>query len=199
MSDNNSVCRKCRRIGSKLMLKGDRCSTPKCAFTKRPYAPGATGNSRGSKLSDFGVQLKEKQKAKSIYNLRENQFHNYYLKASKTKEASGEKLIQFLETRLDNVVFRLGLASTIRNARQVVGHKNILVNGNVLDIPSYQLRKGEKVEPKKKENYKLFKTEIPVWLKFDKGKLSGEIINDPKRSEINTDINEDLIVEFYSR
>lgn len=199
MSNLNIQCRKCRHEGEKLFLKGERCISPKCAVLKRPYAPGAHGTARQPKLSDYGKQLLVKQKAKAIYGVRETQFRNYYDKASKTKEATGEKLLQLLETRLDNVVFKLGFTSSLRQARQLVGHGKILVNGKKLDIPSYQLREKEKIEPIKKEGFKLNAVDLPVWLKLEKGKLIGEIIKIPSRDEIVVNIDEGLIVEFYSR
>ena len=199
MSKSNSVCKRCRREGSKLFLKGGRCLTPKCSFGKRSYAPGANSSTRPSKLSDYGIQLREKQKTKTIYKIREKQFKNYFIKASKSKEASGEKLMQFLESRLDNVVYKLGFSSSSRHARQLVQHKKIKVNGKVVDIPSYALSEKDKIEVVDREGYKLHKSEIPIWLKLDKGKLIGEVIKVPSRKDIVSDINEDLIVEFYSR
>jgi len=199
MSSNNAVCRKCRREGDKLFLKGERCLSPKCSFTKRSYAPGARGQHRPGKLSDYGVQLRAKQGAKAIYKVREKQFKNYYEKASKTKEASGSKLLQLLETRLDNVVYKLGFSQSVRQARQMVRHKKFKVNNKIVDIPSYNVEINEKIEPKNKEGIKLSKNEVPVWLKLDKGNLSGELVKLPAREEITAQINEDLIVEFYSR
>jgi len=199
MSEKNIVCRKCRREGEKLFLKGDRCMSAKCSFVKRSYIPGQHGTARVGKLSDFGVQLREKQKTKAIYGIRETQFSNYYKKASKTKQATGEKLLQSLEARLDNIVYRLGFAASRRQARQMVSHKMFLVNEKRVNIPSYQLKEKDKIEPIKKEGYKLFKTEIPTWLKLEKGKLVGELAKIPSRGEIETNINEGLIVEFYSR
>jgi len=194
-----NVCRRCRREGVKLFLKGDRCLSPKCSFTRRSYVPGSSGTGRSAKLSDYAIQLREKQKAKSLYNLRENQFQNYYLKASKSKEASGEKILQMLETRLDNVVYHLGFANSLRSARQLVNHKKIKVNGKIVNIPSFSLREKMKIEPVVKTGFKIFKSEVPVWLKLDKANFCGEVVKVPMRSEISTDINEALIVEFYSR
>lgn len=196
---NNAVCRKCRREGKKLFLKGEKCFSAKCPFTRRPYAPGSKGVVRGVKLSDYGCQLREKQKAKVIYGLKEQQFRNYYKKAAKIKEATGEKLLQFLERRLDNVVYHLGFASSHRQARQMVSHKKFLVNDKKNNIPSHQLKEKDKIEPVDKKNFKLNKSEIPIWLKLDKKNLIGQLIKIPSREEIQTDLEEDLIVEFYSR
>lgn len=194
-----AVCRKCRREGTKLFLKGDRCLSPKCSFTRRSYFPGLHGSARKVRLSDYGLQLREKQKTKTIYGLRERQFKKYYQQAMKTKKATGEKLLQFLETRLDNVVYRLGFASSIRQARQMVGHKNIMVNGKKINLPSYLVKAKDKIEPREKKNFPLSKTNLPVWLKLDKKNLLGEVVKIPSRQEISTDINEELIVEFYSK
>lgn len=199
MSLQKNVCKRCRRENVKLFLKGERCLSPKCSFTRRSYPPGYPTKTRSGKISDYGVQLREKQKAKSIYGLRETQFKNYYTKASKTKEASGEKLIQMLEMRLDNVVYRAGFAISTRQARQMVRHGKFLVNNKKIDIPSYSLKIKDKIELIKKEGAKLYKTEMPVWLKMDNAKYSVEIIKIPTRQEIAADIDEELIVEFYSR
>lgn len=195
----NSVCKRCRRENKKLFLKGERCASPKCSFSRRSYAPGYPSKTKSGKISDYGLQLREKQKAKSIYGLRETQFKNYYTKASKTKGASGEKLIQFLETRLDTVVHRSGFATSGRHARQMVKHGKFLVNGKNVDIPSYQLKEKDVVELINKKDVKLNKTELPVWLKIDNAKYSIEIIKIPSREEILTEVDEGLIVEFYSR
>jgi small subunit ribosomal protein S4 len=199
MAKENPVCKRCRREGKKLFLKGERCLTPKCSFTKRSYAPGSSSTSRPSKLSDYGVQLREKQKAKTRYGVREKQFENYYLKAAKTKEARGEKLLQFLELRLDNIVYKIGLGASMRQARQLVKHGKIKVNDKKVDIPSYQVSEKDIIKPVDKSIIKLTKTEIPVWLKFNKGDLTAEIVKIPSRTEIDSDISEGLIVEFYSR
>lgn len=195
----NTVCRKCRREGAKLFLKGERCFTPKCGFTRRSYAPGSHVNTRAPKLSDYGKQLREKQKAKAIYRIRERQFHNYYKKASKTKAATGEKLMQLLETRLDHVVFSLGFANSIRQSRQMISHKKFAVNNKKINIPSYLVKVGDKIEPRHKKDLKINKTEVPLWLKLDKNNLTGEVIKIPSRTEIKSEIDEGLIVEFYSR
>jgi len=194
-----SVCKKCRREGIKLFLKGERCLSPKCAFTRRSYAPGSAGTSRSQKPSDYCLQLREKQKAKAIYNLRERQFSNYYKKAAKPKQSSGERLMQLLETRLDNAVYKSGYTPSIISARQLIRHKKILINGKNVNIPSYQLKIGEKISPAKKEAIKLVKSDIPLWIKFNKNDLSAEIIKIPSLKEINSEINEDIIVKYYSR
>lgn len=199
MALKSAVCRKCRREGSKLFLKGERCFTPKCSVMKRTYAPGTSPTARAPKLSDFGKQLREKQKAKAIYGIREKQFKNYYLKAMKTKGSTGETMMQYLELRLDSVIFKLGFARSMREARQIVGHKKIKVNGKPVNIPSYQLREKDIIEPVKKEFINLTKTEVPVWLKLDKTKLSGEIVKLPTKDDMKADVDEAVIVEFYSR
>jgi small subunit ribosomal protein S4 len=195
----NSVCKRCRRENKKLLLKGDRCASPKCSFSRRSYAPGYPSKTKSGKISDYGMQLREKQKAKSIYGLREIQFKNYYVKASKTKEASGEKLIQLLETRLDNVVHRAGFTTSGRHARQMVRHGKFRVNGKKVDIPSYQLKEKDVIELINKKDVKLTKTELPVWLKINSADYTIEIVKIPSREEILTEIDEGLIVEFYSR
>lgn len=193
------VCRKCRREGAKLFLKGSRCMGPKCSFTRRSYAPGAHGDVRFSKLSEYGKQLREKQKAKNIYSLRETQFHNYFKKASKNKEATGEVLLQLLEQRLDNVVYRLGFAPSRNSARQIVLHGKIMVNGKKVDIVSSQVKAKDIIEPAPKTKLNLLKTEIPTWLELDKKNSRGKVVKLPSREELSSDINEELIVEFYSR
>ncbi|OGD67992.1 30S ribosomal protein S4 [Candidatus Berkelbacteria bacterium RIFCSPHIGHO2_12_FULL_36_9] len=199
MPVGNNVCTNCRREGAKLFLKGDRCLSLKCSFTKRSYGPGSHGGARRGKVSDYGKQLREKQKAKSVYNIRERQFQNYYTKAAKTKEATGEKLLQLLETRLDNVVYRLGFALSLRQARQFVSHKKILVNAKKVNIPSYHLIVGDEIEPFKKDGFKTVNVKPPVWLKLDKKNLTGKVAKIPAINEIETDIDEGLIVEFYNR
>ena len=195
----NAVCRKCRREGMKLFLKGEKCFSSKCPFTRRPYPPGARGQVKSIKLSDYGKQLREKQKAKRIYGLNERQFRRYFLQSAKHKEATGEVLLQLLERRLDNLVYRLGFASSRRNARQMVSHGLFLVNNKKVDIPSYQVKVKDVIEPKKKEGIELHKREIPSWLKLDKKKLQGEVIKIPEKEDLPQEIDQSLIVEFYSR
>lgn len=193
------VCKKCRREGIKLFLKGERCYSAKCAFTRRSYAPGTQGQGKFSKLSEYGKQLREKQKAKRIYGLRETQFANCFSKASKNKQATGDVLIQLLEKRLDNVVYKLGFASSLKQARQFVNHGLYLVNGKKIDIPSYLVKIKDVIEPALKDDFKLNKTNLPSWLKIDAKKIKGEILNDPSKDDFPKEINSDLIVEFYSR
>ncbi len=195
----HAECRKCRREGEKLFLKGERCFSPKCSFTRRSYAPGIQGQSKFSKLSEYGKQLREKQKAKRIYRLRETQFANYFSKASKNKEATGEALIQLLEKRLDNVVYKLGFAASLNQARQFVSHGRILVNSKKVNIPSFSVKIKDTIEPIIKENFKLNKNNMPAWLKIDAKKLQGEILNNPTSEDFPKEINPELIVEFYSR
>ncbi len=205
MKDN--VCKKCRREGVKLFLKGERCLTPKCSIVRRSYAPGEHGM-RPIRLSDFGVQLREKQKVRKIYGISERQFRNYFKKADRKEGITGDILFQLLEMRLDNVVYRLGLASSRRQARILIDHGHFLINGKKVDIPSYQVREGDKIEIKKrsKESFlfkqltkKLSKYNPPSWLKLDSKKLKGEVLKIPERKEIDANIDESQIVEFYSR
>lgn len=195
---NNKSCRICRREGKKLFLKGERCNLPKCSVVKRAYPPGAKGLTRGRKPSDYSIQLREKQRAKAIYGLREKQFKNYYIDASTSKSATGEKLMQNLECRLDNVILKLGLTKTQRQARQIVGHGHILVNNKKINIPSYSVKAKDTISIKK-INIKPNNIDFPIWLKFNKQKMTGEVLRKPARNEIGTDINEQLIVEYYSR
>ncbi|MCL5795500.1 MAG: 30S ribosomal protein S4 [Patescibacteria group bacterium] len=193
------VCRKCRREGLKLFLKGERCFSAKCAFIRRSYSPGTQGQGKFSKLSEYGKQLREKQKTKRIYGVREAQFVNYFSKASKNKQATGDALIQLLEKRLDNAVYKLGFTSSLRQARQNVSHGLYLVNGKKINIPSYSLGVKDIVEPRQKDNFKLIKTDVPAWLKLDNKKIKGEVVSEPEKDSFPKDINADLIVEFYSR
>lgn len=196
---SNSVCRKCRREGTKLFIKGTRCQGAKCAFTKRSYAPGPHGEGKFVKISEYGKQLREKQKAKRIYSLRERQFYNYFKKASKNKEATGEVLLQLLESRLDNIVYKLGLAHSRRQARQIITHGNLIVNKKKLTIPSYLVKPKDVIKLKDNSKLDLAKTNALSWLKFDKKDSSGEVIKLPDGQELPNDIDSQLIVEFYSR
>lgn len=195
----NAVCRLCRREQNKLFLKGDRCNTPKCSFTRRPYGPGKSGQTRHGKFSDYAKQLRAKQKAKTIYNLLETQFKNYYLEASKTKGKTGESLLQLIERRLDNVVYRLAFTKTRSAARQLVSHRKIMLNGKIVNIPSYLVKINDKVEIVDKNFKPSNKSDIPVWIKYDNKNLSGAIVKLPSREEMEQEIDEQLIVEFYSR
>lgn len=208
-SEGNPVCRKCRREGVKLYLKGDKCYSPKCAVSRRPYPPGQHGSGKGgrpSKLSDYGIQLREKQKMRRIYGVREGQFRNYIAEAVRRPGVTGDILLQLLEMRLDNIVYRLGLASSRAQARQFVSHRHILVNGKRVNIASYQVRAGDAVEVAEgaqKIAPLLAAVEgtkgWPAWVQFDANQMKGTIVSAPIRDEIDTDVQESLIVEFYSR
>ena len=202
-----SVCRLCRREGIKLYLKGSRCETEKCAVEKRAYPPGQHGQER-SKFSEYGVQLREKQKVKRIYGVLEKPFRNYFFAADKKKGVTGENLLQSLELRFDNVIYRMGLAPSRNAARQLVRHKHFTVNGKKMDVPSYILKQGDIIAPnpnkgKKKpvneaiENIKS-KT-LPEWLAFDTDSKQGIIQGMPTREDVKLPIEEQLIVELYSR
>jgi len=198
-------CRLCRREGQKLFLKGERCYSVKCAMEKRSYAPGQHGQSR-KKISEYGVQLREKQKAKRFYGLQETQFRNLFEKAEKKKGITGENLLVMLETRMDNVVFRLGFASSRKEARQLVTHGHFVVNGKKLDIPSAMLSAGDVIKVKEKStNSPKFKEikdmaiSVPAWVTVDVEKLEGKIVTLPRREDIDTPIAEHLIVELYSK
>ncbi len=201
-------CKLCRRAGEKLMLKGERCGSPKCAMVKRNYPPGFHGPKGRGKISDYGQQLLEKQKAKRIYNLLEKQFKLTFLEAQKMKGNTGDNLLQLLEMRLDNVIYRLGLAASRAQARQLVNHGLFAVNGRGVNIPSYTVKEGDIVEVKKnKKNAKIFKNienkikpeNIPGWLNFDVKKLSAKVLHKPNIEDIRANINTQMIVEFYSR
>ena len=203
----HSVCRICRREGMKLFLKGTRCETEKCAFERRGYAPGQHGQKR-RKDTEYGLQLREKQKVKRIYGLLERQFRRYFSIASRKKGVTGETLLQLLEQRLDNTVFRMGFAESRRQARQVVRHGMILVNGKKVDIPSYTLKMGDKIaiQEKFKDNTALKrsletlqKRGVPEWLEVDSGALSGTFKKVPTKDEIALPVQEQLIVELYSK
>ncbi len=202
-----SVCRLCRREGIKLYLKGSRCETEKCAIEKRAYPPGQHGQER-SKFSEYGVQLREKQKVKRIYGVLEKPFRNYFFAADKKKGVTGENLLQSLELRFDNVIYRMGLAPSRNAARQLVRHKHFTVNGKKMDVPSYILRQGDIITPnpikgKKKpvneaiENIK--NKTLPEWLAFDTDSKQGIIQGMPTREDVKLPIEEQLIVELYSR
>ncbi len=202
-----SVCRICRREGMKLYLKGTRCETEKCAFERRGYAPGQHGQKR-RKDTEYGLQLREKQKVKRIYGVLERQFRRYFSIASSKKGVTGETLLQLLEQRLDNTVYRMGFAESRRQARQVVRHGMILVNGKKVDIPSYTLKAGDKIAvlDKFKENTgvkrsleTLQKRGVPEWLEVDTGVLAGTFKKIPTKDEIALPVQEQLIVELYSK
>jgi small subunit ribosomal protein S4 len=200
------VCRLCRREGMKLFLKGERCYTEKCAIEKRNFPPGQHGKTRKAKLAGYGVQLREKQKVKRIYGVLEDQFRRYFESADRTRGITGETLLQLLERRFDNVIYRLGLATSRAQARQLVRHGHFLVNGKKVDIPSYSLRAGDVVTVKTasaKNPTIVHAMEevkgrgIPAWLTFDDG--GGKVMSLPTREQINLPVQEQLIVELYSK
>lgn len=200
-------CRLCRREGSKLFLKGDRCYTDKCAMERRAYAPGEAGRKR-VKENEYLLQLREKQKTKRIYGVLEKQFRAYYELASRKQGITGENLLGILETRLDNVVYRLGFAKSRAEARQQVRHGHIHVNGRRVNIPSFRVRPGDliSVAPKAKEMLVIKsalisneRVQVPAWLEVDIEKLQGSVLTLPQRDQIDLDIREQLIVELYSK
>lgn len=202
-----AVCRLCRREGEKLFLKSDRCYTDKCAIERRKYPPGQHWQSR-PKPSDYGLQLREKQKLKRLYGVLERQFRRYFEIASRKKGVTGEALLQLLELRLDNIVNRLGFASGIRQARQLVTHGHVLVNGRKVNIPSYNLRAGDVIEIREKsKNLELIKESlekaqhrgIPSWLELDATNMRGKVLRVPSRDEIPVVAREQLVVELYSK
>lgn len=202
-----AVCRLCRREGMKLYLKGDRCYSDKCAFVTKQAAPGQHGTSR-KKVSEYGTQLREKQKVKRIYGVNEKQFRIYYAKAARRGGVTGENLLQLLERRLDNVVYRLGMASSRVDARQLVRHGHFTVDGKKVNIPSFLVKEGNVVEIKegsrKSPKFEAIAAAIahrnpPSWLELDKENLVGRVAALPKREDVDLPINEQLIVELYSR
>lgn len=204
---NGPVCRLCRRDGVKLFLKGERCYTSKCAIERRKYAPGQHGQ-RQRKLANYGVQLREKQKLKRIYRVLERQFRSYFKEAVRRKGVTGEILLQLLEMRLDNVVYRLGFGLSRRQARQLVNHAHFTVNGKKVNIPSYQVRPGDVIAVRESSKQAGAITEainatggrrVPEWLTVDVAAMSGTVGAKPTREQIDTQVNEALIVEFYSR
>lgn len=201
------VCRLCRREGSKLFLKGDRCFTDKCAVDRRPYPPGQHGQRR-TKFTEYGIRLREKQKVSRIYGVLERQFRRYFKEADRTKGVTGENLLSLLERRLDSVCYRLGFASTRAEARHTVRHKHVSVNGRTVNIPSYRVRPGDVVQVREagrkmaRVNSALDAAEkrgIPTWLELNRGEFAGSVKSHPHREEITLPIQEQLIVEFYSR
>lgn len=201
------LCKLCRREGEKLFLKGNRCYTEKCSIERRKYAPGQHGQGRG-KLSDYGIQLREKQKVRRIYGVMENQFRIYFQKASRMKGITGEVLLQLLERRLDTVVFRMGFALNRREARLIVKHRHFLVNGRIADIPSHLLRSGDVIEvaessrqiPSINESLSIAEHRgIPNWLDVDMKNFKGKFVRIPTREEMQLPVQEQLIVELYSK
>lgn len=200
-------CRLCRREGAKLFLKGDRCYSASCAMNRRAVAPGQHGVAR-KKVTEYGTQLREKQKIKRIYGLCEKQFHKYYEEADRQKGVTGANMLQLLERRLDNVVYRMGIGLSRSQARQLVNHAHITVNGKTVNIPSYIVKAGDVVAVKEnKAGNKFFKElkerkpngTLPKWLEFDLASLSGKVIALPEREDIAMDVREQLVVELYSK
>ncbi len=204
---NDAVCKRCRALGTKLFLKGERCFTAKCAFEKRPYAPGKNKASR-KKITSYGEHLKEKQKAKAVYGILERQFRKYFFEAKKKKGETGINLVQLLESRLDNIVFRAGIASSRKEARRLVSHGHITVNGRKVNIPSYLLRKGdtislsEKIKAKEEIKSKFednSRRGVASWISTDIDKLSATLVDIPTKEDIQPPFNENAIVELYSK
>ena len=202
-----SVCRLCRREGAKLYLKGTRCYTKKCSFERRPSPPGQHAVRR-RKVGEYGLQLREKQKVRRVYGVLERQFRNYFRVASTHSGVTGEYLLRSLELRLDNVVFRMGFASSRAQARQLVGHGHFAVNGIPTNIPSFQLKPGDKIEVREsRRSREPFKTaketlknhQAPEWLSIDAANLAGTVSDVPRRDQMPLDLNEQLVVEYYSR
>ena len=201
------VCRLCRREGAKLFLKGSRCYTKKCAFERRPSPPGQHGVRR-RKVGDYGLQLREKQKVRRIYRVLERQFRNYFDVAESRPGVTGENLLRLLELRLDNVVFRLGIAASRDQARQLVCHGHFAVNGRPTNVPSYQVKPGDLIavresrrdrEPFKLAKESLRSVSVPEWLTIDPATLTGTIAAAPRRDQMPLELNEQLVVEYYSR
>ncbi len=202
------VCKLCRREGVKLYLKGEKCFKDSCPIQRRPYPPGEHGRERRKKLIGYGQQLREKQKVKRLYGLLEKQFKNYFKQAERQKGITGENLLRLLERRLDNVVYRLGLASSRAQARQIVLHGHIKVNGRKVNIPSFLVKVGDEIELVEKMRKNVFVQSsltlstgrgIPEWISFDKENFKGKILRMPVRDDIDANINEHLIVELYSK
>ena len=198
-------CKLCRREGQKLFLKGERCYSSKCAIERRNYAPGQHGQAR-KKQSEYGLQLREKQKAKRFYGVPETQFRNLFEKAAKKQGKTGENLMIFLETRLDNVVFRLGFAASRKEARQLVTHGHFTINGKKADIPSMEVKAGDVIKVKERsvsspkfKEIKEMSITVPSWMTVDVDKLEGKVVAMPRREDIDTPIAEHLIVELYSK
>jgi small subunit ribosomal protein S4 len=204
---NDAVCRICRREGLKLFLKGSRCYSRKCAFERRSTPPGMN-TMRRRKVSEFGLQLREKQKVRKSYSVLERQFRNYFHKASASKGMTGEALLRMLEMRLDNTVYRMGFASSRAQARQLVSHGHFAVNGRPTNVPSFGVKVGDRVEVREsrrsREYFKIAgetmkSAQIPEWVSVDPTKLSGSVLAEPAREQMPLEFNEQLVVEYYSR
>ncbi|MEG1751777.1 MAG: 30S ribosomal protein S4 [Clostridia bacterium] len=198
-------CRECRREGCKLFLKGERCTTKKCAMERRPVVPGQHGASR-KRISEYGIQLREKQKVKKTYGILEKQFHGYYVEAERQRGKTGENMLMLIERRLDNVCYRMGIGSSRSECRQIVNHAQITVNGKTVNIPSYLVNMNDEIAIKaNKTNLEMFKElrgmkiVMPKWLEFNSDELKGKVVSLPTRADIDMDIKEHLIVELYSK
>lgn len=203
----DASCRLCRREGEKLFLKGERCYTDKCSVARRPYAPGQHAQQR-KKVSEYGLQLREKQKAKRFYGILESQFRKYFVMAAKSRGITGERLLQILESRLDNVVYRLGMATSRPEARQLVRHGHFTVNGSKVNIPSYLTKAGDVIALKdKSKSLDKFKEiqeiagskVVPGWLEFDAENMTGKVVTPCSREDVDLPVQEHLIVELYSK
>ncbi len=207
-SYNGPSCRLCRREAMPLMLKGQRCMTDKCALKKKKYPPGMP-KKRRSKFSEYGMQLREKQKIKRNYGLREGQFRDIFERASRMRGVTGDNMLSLLERRLDNVVYRMGFASSRSQARQIVSHRHVMVNGNIVDIPSFRVKEGILVEARDKyknnvmikDSIKLSKAtnSVPEWLDVDTEKITGKVLRLPTRQDVLTEFKERMVVELYSK
>src|SRR4051812_4022503 len=208
MARNLDKCRHCRREGEKLFLKGEKCFTDKCPVERRAYAPGQHGQKSGARMSDYGKQLREKQKVRHIYGLLERQFRKTYAEAARSKGVTGERLLQLLESRLDSVAYRMGFGASRSEARQIVRHNAVLVNGKRVNIPSYQIRPGDVVEiaAKAKSQLRIKAASeaaesrgLPEWMEVDTKGLKGTFKSNPARADLSSTINESLIIELYSK
>ena len=199
------VCRFCRREGAKLYLKGERCYTPKCAIERRAFAPGIHGQARRRKVSDYGLQLRAKQKARRIYGVLEQQFRNYFEQAEREPGVTGLNLLRHLEMRLDNVIYRLGMGSSRKQSRLMVTHRHFEVNGRLVNVPSYQVKPGDVVKSRNRTESIEVAMEasqvrpVPSWLSLSAEEKSGKVLALPGREEMESGVEEQLIVEFYSR
>ncbi len=193
------ACKKCRREGAKLMLKGDRCFTTKCAFSRRSYVPGDHGPTQRTKLSEFGRQLREKQKSKAVYGISESALLKYYKAADKSDGNTTENLIQLLELRIDNIVYRSGFACSRSQARQKVSHGLTSLNGKKITVPSILIKEGDRIQINFKQDEKVVKNDLPNWINVDDKKKEISINHLPKRDEVDFNINESLVAEYYSR
>ncbi len=202
----DAKCKLCRREGAKLFLKGEKCYMEKCPFNKRPLPPGQHGAGR-KKVSEYGQQLREKQKTKRIYGVQEGQFHHYYEVADRMKGITGENMLSLLERRLDNVIFRMGIGVSRTQARQLVNHAHFTVNGRTVNVPSYSVKAGDIIAVKEnRKNNKFFEqiktmkvANMPKWLEFDPEKLEGKVLALPTREDVDSQIAEHMIVELYSK